>query len=85
MQLAFKNYATLVVACWLNKDYYDGILSFMANVKPDQAEMIDFLKDILLSLSPEINEPYDELLNLAINEVDFSELADAFLKEFCNV
>ena len=85
MQLAFKNYATLIVAFWLNKDYYDGILSFMANVKRNQAEMIDFLKDILLSLSPEINEPYDELLNLAINEVDFSELADAFLKEFCNV
>jgi|WetSurMetagenome_2_1015567.scaffolds.fasta_scaffold1226577_2 hypothetical protein len=85
MQLAFKNYATLIVACWLNKDYYDGILSFIANVKPDQAEMIDFLEDFLLNLSPELNKPYDELLNLAINDVDFSELADAFLKEFCNV
>jgi nucleoside-diphosphate-sugar epimerase len=46
---------------------------------------IDFLKDILLNLSPELNEPYNELLNLAINDVDFSELADTFLKEFCNV
>jgi len=85
MQLAFKNYATLIIACWLNKDYYNSIMSFMANAKPDQNEMADFLKDIVIGFSPELNEPYKELLNLAISDIDFSELADAFLKEFCNV
>jgi len=92
----WKNYETWLVALWLDNDEYsynywrertqeiwEGATADKPFSRRDRAmlELSDTLKDEVEDAAPELEGIFLDLLNAALSEVDWREIADHWLDE----
>ncbi len=87
----FANYATWAVCLWLDNEqgtqrYWSGLANdakYMAATNGGNARdwLAEHLADELTENAPELNGMWSDLLNHAIGQVDWNEVADHFLAE----
>ena len=83
----WNNYETWNVALWIDND--QGLLENvhdMGRESIDRASFADAIKEFIGSMAPELEASmFSDLLNSAIAEVDWRELAEAYLKEIAEI
>jgi len=80
----WENYETWNVARWIDKDQeLLGTVHDRGRENKEVADFADAIRDLILDMAPELEEAslYSELLFSALDEVNWFELAQAYLKE----
>jgi len=83
----WKKYETSEVAVWIDND--SGLLEYVHDLgreNKDNAAFADAIKELIEDMVPELEVSlFSVLLSSAIGEIDWYELADAYLKEIAEI
>jgi 7-cyano-7-deazaguanine synthase in queuosine biosynthesis len=83
----WKNYETWDVALWIDNDQgFQELIFEMGRDAKDTSAFADSIKEFIEEMAPDLEASmFSDLLNAALGEVDWYELADSYLKEIAEM
>ncbi len=84
----WSNYATWCCALWLDNDegLYDQIQDNIESMQESDGRewrLENYIKDLVNELCPDLPlSMFSDLLNSALNEIDFNEIAESLIKDW---
>ena len=86
MYNGYKNFQTWSISCYISNEesvyfHYQDILKELEAAEDKAAELAKILQQDFTELPENIESPHREILSAALEEVDFLEVAKAFIDD----
>jgi hypothetical protein len=80
----WKNYETWAVKLWLDNDesLYHTAMNLVEDEHEDASDLADSIQSFIDEIAPEVTGLFSDLLNSALSEVDWVEIAESYISDW---